>query len=153
VSPGLAVVIATLVAAATPTQPLEVGQRIRVTAPTLTGGERVEGILHSLDDEVLEIDVDQQGTRLIRRTIVTGMEVRIARRRNTVKGLVLGTLAGLFVLPLPFERANTTRALTVAGALGGAALGTLVKTEQWQALPLDPAPRTRRLGASFTFQF
>jgi hypothetical protein len=110
---------------------------LRIIAPTLSR-DWIQGTLRVADSDKLVLDVNGGRTLDVRRDAVERLQIRSGRRRNTLKGLLFGSLAGLFVLPvpgIPTERPGTTRGFAVGGALGGALIGALLKTDRWT--PLD----------------
>jgi hypothetical protein len=124
------------------TSTLEPGAGLRIVAPTLSQ-DWIQGTLRFADTDRLVLDMNSGKTFDVQRDAVKRLEIHNGRRRNTVKGFVLGSLAGLFVLPvpgIPTERRSTTRVFAVCGALGGALIGALIKTDRWVALD-TPDPR------------
>jgi hypothetical protein len=145
---ALAVVIP-LPAAPAQGDPLASGDRIRVTT-TVRGAATVRGTLRSIDDKVLNMEVEGGASLSLPLESVRRLEVHAGRRRNIVKGMIVGAVAGVFLLPLPFERAAATPGLVVVGVLGGGLVGAAVRTDRWR--PVSPN-RSASFGAAWTLHF
>ncbi len=123
------------------------GQRIRVTAPPLI--HREAGVFRSLDSDTLAFEF-----KGIRRTVpvelVSRLEVSAGRRRHTLLGTLVGAGVGLgagLILLSPDSNACSGSgnydeicwyyrgAFVAGGALLGAAVGTLIRTERWREYP------------------
>ncbi len=154
----LAFLPATSVIAQEQSLPLEPGQRVRVTAPNL-------GIRYQLATfEVLRGDtlvVTADSTMYCPLASVTRLDVHQGRKSEWKTGLIVGAFVGAigggiagYVLET-IDEYSPEYALPVAGgALAGAAvvgglgagIGTFIKADRWEEIPLD------RLRVSFVPQ-
>jgi hypothetical protein len=110
------------------------GATIRVAAPTFSK-HRLQGVLRDVDVETLALSSSDGRLLQLPCHSIARLEIRQASKRHLLKGLAIGTLTGVFLLPLPFvsaEKWSTTRKLAVAGAVSGAAIGALIRAEQWE---------------------
>jgi hypothetical protein len=128
---------------------LATGTRIRVTT-MVRGAETVRGTLRFADDKTLNLEVDGGGSMSLPLESVLRLEVHSGRRRHLLKGMIIGGVAGVFLLSLPFERASATRDFAVVGVLGGGLVGAAVRTDSWQ--PVSPN-RLAAFGAAWTVHF
>jgi hypothetical protein len=129
---------------------LELGQWVRITAPQL-GISKYSGTLVALDGDMLTV-----GTLRVALVDVTRLDVYMGRKRNAGTGAVVGAL----VLGVPFTifavglcesfsglaSSNcdvvgvAMRGLLIGGAAGallGAGVGSLIKSDRWEEVPLD----------------
>jgi hypothetical protein len=147
------------------------GNRVRVTAPKISG-TRIVGTYDHMDADTLVVQVGGR-TRSFPRTAVTRLDVSTGQKGNAGTGALYGALfgAGIGALALGTsavcadEGIGGTCALVgaggggVAGLLIGALLGSASKSDRWQAVPVTAAPvsflrwdnRRWLLGASIRF--
>ncbi len=152
------------------------GPRVRLRAPSISPEWMIGRFAGSVRDTLVVLS--ERGTERVHRTLVKDLEVSMGRRRNTIKGMAIGALAGLgtaFLL-YPYnvsdddrrgEIAERDRAdrffyavlvvplATVCGTLAGAR----TIAEKWVEVPpsrinLSIAPtRERGLRAAVSFNF
>jgi hypothetical protein len=147
------------------------GNRVRVTAPRISG-TRIVGTYARMDADTFVVEVGGD-TRSFPRTAVIRLEVSVGRKGNAEKGALYGALlgAGIGALALGTSslcadlEAGGTCALVGAGGGGlgglliGALIGSVSKTDRWQTVPVAAAPvsylrwdrRRLLLGASIGF--
>ena len=147
-----AMVVPALMSGAAPAvaQHLEPGQRIRVTAPGLSL-DRQAGTLRWLDRDSLVLETDLRRLALPPQE-VSHIDRSRGRKGHALLGLGIGAVVGLGTGFLLFQPGSTgctgsgdyeeNCMLYRAGALlGGAAVGALtgalIRTERWEAMPLD----------------
>lgn len=147
---SLAVVLATLllppggVAAEEPPKsvsPVAVGSKVRLLAPTTFSG-RVDGMVLEMDENSLLVSKDDRTAVRVSRQAITRLDVSTGRSGHTLKGLTIGAglLAGVGAFGSP--AAGETRGELVArnlilGALFGAGIGALIRSDRWNAVPLE----------------
>jgi hypothetical protein len=148
------------------------GAKVRVAAPSAFKG-RVTGIVIDVgEDSLLLLAGEQRVT--VPREAVTHLEVSIGKRRRALKGMLIGAGIGAFLLPWgdcydqstgttmsdchPWTAQNVLQGAGL-GALWGAGIGALVKSDRWSSVPLGrvrvsvlPA-RGRGIGASVSVGF
>lgn len=171
---GLAVALASLLlmgearADEQGTLPVNVGSRVWLLAPASIEG-RVKGTVQHVDDKSITLTMENLTSLAVPRSSITHLEVSTGQKRQWVKGMLIGAIvesAGLAATaqieqgcsgfsnangPCFHSRAEALGVGLVAGALVGAAIGALFKTDRWSAVPLEHvrvslAP-TRRGGA------
>ncbi len=129
--------------------PVTVGARVRVTAPTLDL-DRHDGIVRAMDGDTLVVD----GLRASLASI-TRLDVHRGRGGHPVTGAVVGAavLGAVWVALVngicdPWGNSPNCSittggfvALAAAGAAGGAligaGIGALIKSDRWEVVPLD----------------
>lgn len=121
------------------------GTRLRVTAPTVTPKPIVGTLLETTEREVL-LAVSPSDRTPIPRAAITHVERSQGRHGHAVKGLLIGAVVGAVVLSAinaeDPETGETAEYVWVAllgaglGALPGAGVGALARTERWAELPL-----------------
>jgi len=137
-------------------QPLQAGQRVRVTAPTL-GIRKQAATFEALRGDTLIVVADSIMDCPL--ASVTRLDVSRGRRSNALKGLGFGAAAGAVIgaavgawgahRDTPTSEAvfcyEGTAACAAGGALAvgafgglvGLGVGALAKTDRWEELPLD----------------
>jgi hypothetical protein len=132
--------------------PIVVGSEVRLRAGSLPHGLR--GTVVEMDDRTLIVSRDQRAVRVFRADI-TRLEVGNGRKRNALKGVLIGSVigGGMFAaIPRDEyctdyiddgERCPGRPEMVMTGVLGGAAWGALighfVKTERWTPVRLGRA--------------
>ena len=130
--------------------PLEPGQRLRVTAPTLLP-HRTEGMLESINETELTMDAGA-APLVIPVSDVIRIDRHSGHRRYWLHGMVvggsIGAIIGVAKLQLgaclfcpgcecmsdPIGEAIVG---AVPGALVGALVGWIIRTDRWEEVPLD----------------
>jgi hypothetical protein len=151
--------------------PVTVGSRVRVQAPTFPKGQ-VEGLVMQMDDKSLLVSADDRIPVRLSRQDITRIEVSTGRKRQWLKGLMIGTSIGGVLGALADVTpagsycdfcVNSKGEAVAYGALGGAVwgagIGALFKADHWNSVPLERvrvslAPtrgRGVRLSASVAF--
>jgi hypothetical protein len=129
--------------------PLAPGQRVRVTAPTISSTRIVGAYTHGEADTL--VIASHGRTWRFPRSSVTALDVGRGQKSNVGKGALYGSLlgAGIGALALgssslcaDLEAAGTCTVVgagggAVGGLLVGAIVGALIKTERWEEVPLD----------------
>ncbi|MDH3457542.1 MAG: hypothetical protein OER90_11955 [Gemmatimonadota bacterium] len=147
-----ALVLAPLTDAIGQDQPLQPGQRVHVTVPTL-GIKKQAATFEALRGDVLVVVADSAMNCPL--SSVSRLEVSRGRKSNAVKGLAIGSVAGVVVGAVLGVVASTgsgetlcywgtvecgasgAAAFGVFGGLVGLGIGALSKTERWEEVPLD----------------
>ncbi len=121
------------------------GARLRVTAPTLAP-RRVVGTVLEITEREVVLAASPTDRTSIPRAAITHVERSQGRHGHAVKGLILGAVVGAVALSAlnaaDPETGQTAEYVWVAavgaglGALPGAGVGALVKTERWAELPV-----------------
>jgi hypothetical protein len=148
---------------------IAVGGRVRVTSMAIKG--RPEGIVAALDERTLTLVAFEGGLPLkVPLDSITALETSLGRKRNTGKGVAIGIASGLLLgLFLPVDASNCgyysdnfcSRGEAVTGGLAGGALlgagiGALVKSDRWGTVRLGRATQTRgepRAGFAVAIRF
>jgi hypothetical protein len=132
------------------------GARLRVTAPTFAAKPIVGTLVEATEREVV-LRVSATGETPIPRTAITRLEWGQGRQGHAVTGLLIGAVAGaavLVALDAQDPETGTGQEYLVVGAVGaglgaltGAGVGALVRTQRWTELPstslrvgLSPVP-------------
>jgi hypothetical protein len=143
--------------AAQATERLEPGQRVRVTAPTISS-THIVGVFAHMAADTLVVETDGRAWHFPHASL-TRVDVHRGRQSNAAKGALYGSLIGAGIgavalgssslcaetLEVPGGRCALIGAGGggVGGLLLGAIVGALIKTDRWQAVPVD------RLRVSF----
>jgi hypothetical protein len=141
--------------------PLEPGERIRVYAPS-EYRERVVGSIWSMEHDAILVKNETNTTWRIAYPTITRLEVAAGQKSDWLMGGVVGVLLGGalggtgtylvcqsldvgFGTPTSAEteaacRSDAVKGL-IAGSVGGAiigmGIGSLIKTERWEEVPLE----------------
>lgn len=130
------------------------GDRIRVTFPDANRPRLVGQLLERRGDTLVLRADDVGQPRVLSATEIRQLEVRIGQHRNVWKGLAIGAGAGVALgalyaaLASDMESSGWTvktstgavfAASTVSGALWGAVIGALIKSDRWAAASGAPA--------------
>jgi len=140
---------------------ITVGSRVRLWAPTVVKG-RIEGTVIELDERSLVLGGIERGPLTLSREAITRLDVSTGRRRQTLRGTLIGTGIGLVFMGVlcggDYGDCGQASPVATLGALLGTGIGALVKRDRWQAMPLDqarvtlaPTPRDVRLSVSIGF--
>jgi hypothetical protein len=148
-----------------PGQDVQLGSRIRVTAPTL-GLNKTVGTFQGMLADSLRLDSVVVPLRSVSRLEVSRGTSR-AWGQGLVMGLAAGALAGVAVGASACEEGFVFSASScvaaaglgggLAGMLVGTVVGTFIKHEKWTRLHLEPLVAERgggaglRLGLALTF--
>jgi hypothetical protein len=134
-------------------QPLQPGQRVRVTAPGLDVN-KLQTTFHEVRSDTLVLE-----SMVVPLSYLARLEVSRGRKSNALKGLLIGSVVGVGVgaalgiwgasRPTSTSEAvwcyeGTAACAAVGGLVVGAAgglvglgIGALSKTERWEEVPLD----------------
>ncbi len=138
---------------------LTTGSRIRVLSTAFPS--RLQGAVVEVDDKQVTLNPDGGSPLKVPLQSVMRMEVSLGRRRNALKGMLIGALSfgalGLTAPVDPNDCGEGTDNLCshgeglAAGALVGAGLGArigaLIKSERWGPIAIGtPASRIGRRG-------
>jgi hypothetical protein len=152
---------------------LEPGQRVRVTAPTISSTQIVGAFAHMAAD-TLVVETDGRAWHFPRASL-TRVDVNRGQKSNAGRGALFGFLIGAGIgavalgssslcaetLEVPAGRCALIGA--GGGGVGGLLLGTiagaLIKTDRWQEVPVDrlrvslipPGPGRFALAMSVSF--
>ena len=166
---SLVLVAAAIVGLPTPGHPedqttspgsLGVGARVRITAPAVLN-DRVTGIVGGMDAKSLLVVAGDRRLTVPRETILQ-LEVSQGKRRRTLKGMMFGAGIGALLFPRALYGyclsecgsqwdAGYILAGAGLGAVCGAGIGALLKTDRWAVVPargLKVSLRPSRRGVS-----
>ena len=126
-------------------QDLQIGDRIRVTAPAYPLDREV-GRLLSLGSDSLVFESAERRW-IVRQDLLTRLEASEGYDRRTGRGVLIGAAVGLVVSLATVEQLTcdheTAKACgliiagsTVGGGLLGGVVGSAVRTERWTSIPL-----------------
>jgi hypothetical protein len=128
--------------------PLTPGARVRVTVREAGGGARTHvGPLRTFDGATLTLSTaDAANPVSLARSSISRIEVSRGRHGNAGRGALIGAVLGLAVVALSESACEgeceprdnyglLVAGATVGGAVVGAGVGTLMKSERWESLP------------------
>lgn len=149
--------------------PVVVGSRVRIRSTALQG--RPRGLVVAMDDTSLTLSTDGGLPLKLGLASITSLDTSLARKRNTLKGLAAGALAGLIVGsrvavdpnncgPQSTNFCSRGEGITgfsiVFGGLG-AGVGALIKSDRWAPVTLSATPRAQHgktgLGLEVALRF
>lgn len=125
--------------------PLIVGSRIRLRAPTLVDG-RIEGIVAEMDETSILVSINDRVPLRVPRQAITQLDLSTGRHRQVAKGMLIGAgigVAAFAVTLISWEDSSSedfAQGLAMGalgGAIWGAGIGALIKSDRWSALPLE----------------
>jgi len=130
--------------------PLMVGTRVRILAPTVVQG-RIEGMVLEVDEQSVVVSNDDRAPLKVARRAITQLEVSRGRHRQALKGMLIGAAIGAAVLAVSpgcyagcsfnsssgSDRAQGSALGLLGGALWGVGIGALVKADRWSVVPLE----------------
>jgi hypothetical protein len=135
--------------------PLTPGTRVRVTVREAAGARTHVGPLRTFDGDALTLNpVDGADHLSLARPSITRIEVSRGRHGNAGRGVLIGAVLGLAVVALSESACEgeceprdnyglLVAGATVGGAITGAGVGALMKSERWEALPWAVGPPRR----------
>jgi hypothetical protein len=143
------------------------GARLRVTAPALAAKPIVGTLLGATEREVV-LSVSGAGRMPIPRAAITRLERSQGRHGHAVMGLLINAVAGAAVcvaVDLQDPETGTAQEYAMVGAFGaglgalaGAGVGALVRTQRWAELPpthlrvaVSPVPHGVGLKLAWTW--
>jgi hypothetical protein len=128
--------------------PIAVGTRIRLRAPTVVSG-RIEGMIIEMDESSFLIGVNDRVPLTVSRQAISQLDMSTGQRRQALKGMIMGAGIGLAVFTLAgaaYQGDGSGSARDWAsllgtglggGAIWGAGIGALIKSDRWSAVPLE----------------
>jgi hypothetical protein len=144
-----------------------VGSKVRFFAPTTIEGQQ-KGIIQHVDEKALTLTLDNRTSITVPRSAITRLELSTGQKRQWVKGMVIGGviegvgLAATATIQQDCSAASNSNDLcftsraeafgvgVAVGAIAGAGIGALFKSDRWNAVPLEAVrvslARTRRRG-------
>jgi hypothetical protein len=122
---------------------VQLGSRVRLRTSDVPAG--VEGLVVALDDRVLTIAADKGVPVKVPVTSLTSLQVGSGKKRNALKGFIIGAAVGLLGYALDDQR-EESGGLWLGSPLLGAGIGALVKTDRWHDVPVRSS--TGRMGTS-----
>lgn len=144
------------------------GSKIRLLAPTVAA-EWIQGSVIQMNRTSVLISAGDRAPMSVPREAITRLEVSTGRHRQTksgaLTGAIMGAVFGLANPCLPMAGCDGqyggTAAVTygLAGAVYGAAIGALIKSDHWTGVPVDQVRLTpvatpgRGVGLSVSFTF
>jgi hypothetical protein len=145
----LALLTLSLVRTSVGQQPLQSGQRVRITAPVLGLDKHVATVVGLRGDTLV---VANANTMRFPVSSLEQLEMHAGRRSHPWRGAGIGFLSGVGVAFVTwhiadlgcYEGASTTNCALVLGggiggaigALAGAVVGAMIRTDRWEAVPL-----------------
>src|SRR5262245_49076718 len=131
--------------------PLPPGARVRVTVREPGRAERqLVGPLRTFDSQALTLATDDAGGHVsLPRPTISRLEIYRGRRGHTVMGLLLGAVLGLSAVAIKdagcgpdCEKSSggVVAALVGGGAVVGAGVGTMIRSDRWESLPWAVGP-------------
>jgi len=135
-----------------------IGARVRISAVGPDGGAQI-GLLLRRDASAIELAADDGSTSVLAVSQIVKLEVSAGKRRHTLAGALCGAALGLAVALIGsctgedcgLYRATGVALLTPAGAGVGALVGSAIKTERWQTVPIAAQPNAgKSSGARLT---
>jgi hypothetical protein len=123
---------------------IQVGSRVRLRSTAVAG--RPVGLVVAIDDRLLTLAEDKRVPTQVPVASITSLQVGLGKKRNTLKGLLIGAALGALLYAVDDQREESGGLLLVGGPLFGAGIGALVKTDRWQSVPLSSS--TGRAGSS-----
>jgi len=123
---------------------LRLGDRVRLQAPSVSGGA-VVGTLVSLQTDSLVVQ-GSATTWHFSLASITRLELNRGRKSHALSGAGIGLIVGVVVGVVWGKQAGCDEDMCVTGgaavgggggALLGAVIGSLVRTERWAVIPLD----------------
>ena len=144
--PAAALVLLALPLLQGASSPLTPGARVRATVREPGRVERqMVGSLRTFDSERLTLSAEDSGNQVaLARPNITRLEISRGRKGHAVMGLLLGTVLGLSAIALKdagcgpdCEKPSTGFVVgaVAGGALVGAGIGAMVRSERWESLP------------------
>jgi hypothetical protein len=143
---------------------LAIGSRVRITSTALQG--RPKGLVVALDESVVTLATDGGLPVKIPLASITALETSLGRKRNWLKGAAIGAVGGLIVgLAAPVDpndllcgsssystnfcsRGEAVATSSLGGAVLGAGIGALIRSDRWSAVTLTVARPQGRYGQS-----
>jgi len=128
------------------------GSRVRVRTATAPDVWQ-KGTVASWHQDALELSIEGGWNRTLPLPELVSLEISRGRKSNTGKGALVGGIAGAAIgavssiaiaIADPLEGAGFgeytlyTLGVTAVGAGIGALIGSLARTERWEAVPLSP---------------
>ena len=135
--------------------PLTIGTRVRVTVREDGSERRLVGPLRTFDSEALALTTEDGGERLsLPRANITRIEVSRGSRSHAGKGFLVGAVLGLAAIAVveaahgdnyeaPDNYGLIVAGSVAGGALVGAGIGALMRSERWEAQPWAVGPGRR----------
>ena len=149
-----------------------VGSRVRLTAPTVLQG-KLQGAITAMDEKAVVLAADSGVPVVVPREAITSLDVSAGRKKNALKGTVIGAAAGavLMLVAAPVDpnncgvdspnvcsRGQGVGIGAVGGAVWGVLIGSFIKTDRWMHAPtgswrvdVKPAPRGASVSMSLSF--
>ncbi len=142
----LAALMPTGVRGQTPPVPLD--SHVRATVETDDARLRYVGRLAGWDEAVLRIDDAKLGETEIARRTLASLEVQRGEKKHTLAGALIGAAAGAAIgfaigssldddFCWPCSVAFTTPVGAVVGGGAGALVGSRIRTDRWEPVPVD----------------
>jgi hypothetical protein len=134
-------------AAAADERALTVGERVRVTAPSVSP-RRIEGTLAAVDRETVTVVSRDDGTRVgVSRSQIAKLEVVRGEKSHWGTGALIGAGAGVLLGVVASNPPSSADGFQVdggavavcgaVGAAGGALVGAVLRTDRWTTVPGD----------------
>ena len=138
--------------------PVVVGSRVRLRSTAVQG--RPRGLVVALDDTSLTLSTDGGLPLKVGLASITSLDASLGRKRNALKGLAAGALAGVLIgLSFAVDPNNcgpesTNLCSRGEGLVGGsivfggigAGVGALIKSDRWAPVTLSATPQVDRRG-------
>lgn len=137
---------------------LEVGDRVRVTAPVIEP-DRIKGTVAELDESVMVLSV-RDSSFYVAHSLIRNLETSIGKKRTVGRGFLIGSFTGTLVFGLLSIYTNNAcgfaeecmlanrngdaflsgaTAGLIIGGMSGAITGFFIKTDRWQKVPVSMA--------------
>ena len=131
-------------------EPVPVGTKVRLLAPDVVS-QRIQGTVVESNLESVVVGTEGQGRLTVPWQAITRLEVSAGQHSHTRKGFFIGAGAGAalsVVLPKCVNEGCTSDAgfdatfavlYGLSGGACGALIGTMVKTDKWNSVPVRVA--------------
>jgi hypothetical protein len=130
-----------------PNPGIGVGNKIRLWAPTVASGH-IDGTVLGMDRASVTVGKEGRAPISVSREAITALDVRVGQKRHWRKGAIIGaatiaTMVGGLCAGAPSgyechrSDAPLMLGMVAEGAVLGAGVGAVFKTDRWRSVPVD----------------